>query len=106
MSVIAELSIFPLDKGDSVSEYVARAVAAIDKSGLAYVFGPMSTAIEGEWDEVLNLVTECKNLLEPDCGRIIVHLRLDLRAGASGRLQSKVQSVQEKLPGAASGAAE
>jgi len=33
MSVIADLAIFPLDKGESLSAYVVRAVEIIGKAG-------------------------------------------------------------------------
>ena len=43
MSAIADLTIFPLDKGESVSSYVAEAVKVVQTSGLEYQIGPMST---------------------------------------------------------------
>jgi uncharacterized protein YqgV (UPF0045/DUF77 family) len=36
MSVIVEFSIFPMDKGESLSAYVARALKIIQDSGLPY----------------------------------------------------------------------
>ncbi len=97
MSAVLDLSIFPLDKGESLSPYVARAVRIIKDSGLPYSFGPMSTSIEGEWGELLALVTRCFEDLKQDCGRIHVVMRVDWRAGPSGRLQAKVRAVEEKL---------
>jgi len=47
----------PLGKGESVSQYVARVVDVVDKSGLPYVLTPMGTIIEGEsWDEVMDVL--------------------------------------------------
>jgi len=97
MSAILDFSIFPLDKGESLSAYVARAVRIVRESGLPYVFSPMSTSIEGEWDEVLAVVTRCKEELEKDCGRIHVAMRVDLRTGPSGRLSAKIKAVEDKL---------
>lgn len=97
MSAILDFSIFPLDKGASLSAYVARALRIVRESGLPYVFSPMSTSIEGEWDEVLAVVSRCKEELEKDCGRIHVSMRVDWRDGPAGRLASKVRSVEEKL---------
>jgi uncharacterized protein (TIGR00106 family) len=97
MSVIAELSIFPLDKGVSLSPYVARAVRIIENSGLAHEFGPMGTCIEGEWTEVMRVVSECFQDLARDCDRISMSLKVDYRQGQPGRLKSKISSVQEKL---------
>ncbi len=97
MSVIAELSIFPLDKGVSLSPYVARAVHIVQQSGLAHEFGPMGTCIEGEWDTVMQTVTACFQDLAQDCTRISLSLKIDYVQGKTGRLQSKVASVQERL---------
>lgn len=97
MSTILDFSIFPLDKGESLSAYVARAIRIVRESGLPYVFSPMSTSIEGEWDEVLAVVTRCKEELEKDCTRIHVAMRVDWRSGQTGRLTAKIQAVEDKL---------
>ena len=97
MSAIMDFSIFPLDKGDSLSAYVARAIRIVRESGLPYVFSPMSTSIEGDWDAVLAVVTRCKEELEKDCGRIHVAMRIDWRSGPAGRLTAKIQAVEDKL---------
>ncbi len=96
MSVIVELSIFPLGVGESVSKDVAKAVQLIKDSGLDYRFGPMSTCIEGEWREVMDLVTRCHDLLREEHSRVLVYMRADSRDGEK-RMQSKVQSVEEEL---------
>jgi uncharacterized protein (TIGR00106 family) len=97
MSVIIEFSIFPLDKGVSLSPYVARAVKIVKESGLPYRFGPMSTSIEGEWEEAMAVVNNCFTELKKDCSRISLSLRVDYRKGADGRLKSKIKSVEDKL---------
>ncbi|MBM4315031.1 MAG: thiamine-binding protein, partial [Deltaproteobacteria bacterium] len=42
MSVLIHFSIFPTDKGTSVSPYVAKSLRIIRESGLPYKLGPMS----------------------------------------------------------------
>jgi uncharacterized protein (TIGR00106 family) len=97
MSVIVEFSIFPMDKGESLSPYVARALKIIQDSGLPYELNPMGTCVEGEWNEVMSLVDRCFKELQKDCNRINLSLKADYRKGPSGRLKSKVASVKEKL---------
>jgi len=97
MSVIIDFSIFPLDKGDSLSPYVARAIKIIKNSGLPYKFGPMGTSIEGEWEACLAVVNQCFAELKKDCGRINLNLRADYRRKGGGRLEGKIRSVEEKL---------
>ncbi len=82
MSAIIEFSIFPVDKGDGLSPYVARAVRIVKESGLPHSFGPMGTSVEGEFDEVMAVVKACYEELSTDCGRIILNLKMDYRAGA------------------------
>lgn len=96
MSVIIELSIFPLGKGESVSKDVAKAVRLIRESGLPHQFGPMSTSIEGEWHEVMDLVTRCHDLLRKENSRVLVYMRADSRDGEN-RMQYKVRAVEEHL---------
>ena len=97
MSVIAEVSIFPMDKGESVSQYVARAIRIIQASGLPHELNPMGTCIEGEWEEVLNVVDRCFKDLSKESNRINLSVKVDYRKGPSGRLKSKLASVQSKL---------
>jgi uncharacterized protein (TIGR00106 family) len=97
MSVIVEFSIFPIDKGESLSPYVARALKTIQDSGLPYELNPMGTCVEGEWSDVMDLVDRCFQELEKDCNRINLSLKADYRKGQSGRMKSKVKSVKEKL---------
>jgi uncharacterized protein (TIGR00106 family) len=97
MSVLIDLSIFPLDKGDSLSSHVARALKIIKDSGLAYELGPMGTSLEGDWDQVMGVVNSCFKELKKDCDRVYMALKLDYRKGSSGRLKTKVKSVENKL---------
>lgn len=97
MSVLIHFSIFPTDKGTSVSPYVAKAVRIIKKSGLPYKIGPMSTAVEGEWSEVMAVVEDCFKELRKECSRIYMTLQMDYREGAVNRIEGKIRSVEEKL---------
>jgi uncharacterized protein (TIGR00106 family) len=95
--VLLEFSMAPLTQGESVSSYVARSLNVIDKSGLPYQLTAMGTIIEGEWDEVLAVVTACFAEMRSDCTRVGTHIKIDYLAGPGGRLQSKVAAVENKL---------
>ncbi len=94
--IILEFSMFPTDKGESVSEYVGRSLEIIDDSGLPYRLGPMGTCIEGDIDQVLGVVKQCFDRMSPDCNRIACSLKMDWRQGKSGRLTAKVDSLRER----------
>ena len=95
--VLLEFSMSPLTKGESVSAFVARSLDIIDRSGLPYQLTPMGTIIEGEWEQVMGVVTACFEAMKADCPRIGTNIKIDYRAGPAGRLTSKVASVQEKV---------
>lgn len=97
MSVVAELSIFPLGETGGLSPHVAKAVDVIRQSGLPYQLGPMGTCIEGEWPEVMDVVTRCFEALKADHGRVYLTLKADWRAGREGGLASKTEAVQSLL---------
>ncbi len=97
MSTLINFSIFPLDKGESVSVYVARVLQIVRDSGLAYKLNSMGTTLEGEWDEVVGVVTRCFEEMNKDCDRVYVTVSADYRKGESGRIESKVRSVESKL---------
>ena len=61
--VLAEFTMSPFDKGDSISPYVARVLDVIDKSGLRYRLTPMSTILEGEWDAVFGAIKRCHEVI-------------------------------------------
>jgi len=96
MSLLIDFSIFPVGKGESVSVYVSKAVKKIRQSGLSFKVGPMGTAIEGEWDEVMELVKECMDEMARDSDRVYFTIKGDYRKGKSGRIESKVRSVENR----------
>ncbi|MBN2528527.1 MAG: MTH1187 family thiamine-binding protein [Deltaproteobacteria bacterium] len=94
---LMELAMYPVDKGESLSAYVAKLLDVIDESGLQYQLGPMGTVIEGEWDELVALLTRCHQTLAPLSNRIIANVKFDSRKGSTNRLKGKVNSVTEKM---------
>ncbi|MFY9270601.1 MAG: MTH1187 family thiamine-binding protein [Candidatus Manganitrophaceae bacterium] len=96
-TILLEFSMSPLSKGESVGGYVARSLEIIDKSGLDYRLNPMGTVIEGPWEEVLGVVKACWERMRQDCDRVSTIIKIDYRKGKTGRLNSKVESVEKTL---------
>ena len=97
MSVLAEFSMSPMDKGESVSKYVSQSLETIADSGLPYRLGPMGTCLEGEWDDVMAVIKKCYQRMSDDCRRITCSIKLDIRQGRTGRLTSKIEKVEALL---------
>ena len=95
--LLAEFSMWPMDKGESVGQYVARLLDIVDRSGLPYRLGPLGTCVEGEYDQVMDVIRQCHQALAKDCNRIACTIKMDYRAGRNNMLDSKIESVEQKL---------
>ncbi len=95
--VLLEFSMSPLGQGESVSGFVARSIEIIESSGLDYRMNPMGTVLEGEWDEVMAVVTRCFERMSGDCDRVTASIKVDYRRGRKGRLEGKIESVENRL---------
>lgn len=98
MSTILQFAIFPTDKGSSVSSYVSKAIDAIKSAGVPYQLTSMSTIIETETlEEALAIVAKANKAIEPFADRIYLSINVDIRKGESGRMEHKVQAIQQKV---------
>ena len=97
MSTLVAVSIAPLGTGDVVSKDVAQVVKVIRKSGLPNRTTAMFTEIEGEWDEVMQVVKDATMVLAKQGIRTQVTLKADVRPGATNTLNTKVDKINKIL---------
>jgi uncharacterized protein (TIGR00106 family) len=95
--VLLEMSIVPIGKGESVSQYVARCIDLVDQSGLDYELHAMGTIVEGELGQVLALMQQCIEEVAKSANRVTCTAKIDYRQGVAGGIKSKVASVEHKL---------
>jgi len=82
---------------DSVSAAVTAAVRVVRDSGLPYELNSMFTLVEGEWDEVMDVVRRAVEAASAGATRTSLVLKADIRPGHTGELRGKVTRVQERL---------
>ncbi|GGJ75191.1 UPF0045 protein [Streptomyces camponoticapitis] len=97
--MIAAFSITPLGVGEDVAEYVADAVRVVRESGLPNHTDAMFTSVEGEWDEVMDVVKRAVAAVEARAPRVSLVLKADVRPGVTDALNSKVESLERHLAG-------
>ncbi|HKJ87327.1 MAG TPA: MTH1187 family thiamine-binding protein [Gammaproteobacteria bacterium] len=98
MAYTVNYSVIPLThSGGHVGDLVARVVDRVENSGLEYRLTAMGTQIEGELDEVLELIKACERLVEEDSDRFYTVLTMDYQKGKQGALSGKVRSVEDRL---------
>jgi uncharacterized protein (TIGR00106 family) len=95
--MLVEFSIVPLGTGSSIGDTVAEVLRIVDSSGIPYKVNPMGTVVEGEWDEVMKLIRECRTAVMENAERAVIHITVDDRKGRTERIEQKVKSVEKRL---------
>jgi uncharacterized protein (TIGR00106 family) len=95
--MIVSFSVTPLGVGESVGEYVADAVRVVRESGLPNRTDAMFTSVEGEWDEVMDVVRRAVDVVAARAPRVSLVLKADVRAGVTDGLTSKVETLERHL---------
>ena len=95
--MIVAFSVTPLGVGESVGEYVADAVRVVRESGLPNRTDAMFTSIEGEWDEVMDVVRRAVEVVAARAPRVSMVLKADVREGVADGLTSKIETLERHL---------
>ncbi|WP_025155482.1 thiamine-binding protein [Leifsonia aquatica] len=85
------------DGTDSVHDAVAAAVRIVRESGLPNRTSSMFTEIEGEWDEVMDVVKRATEAVGAYGTRVSLVLKADIRPGHTGEIDGKLQRLEAAL---------
>lgn len=95
---IMEISVVPIGVDSSVSNYVAKCVEIVKRSGLSYEVTAMGTIVEGEVEELLNLALLVHKVpFEMGVVRVLTNIKIDDRIDKKSTITSKVSSVKNKI---------
>jgi uncharacterized protein (TIGR00106 family) len=95
--MIVAFSVTPLGVGEGVAEPVARAVKVVRDSGLPNRTDPMFTTLEGEWDEVMDVVKRAVEAVAEVAPRVSLVLKADIREGVTNGMTTKLESLESHL---------
>jgi uncharacterized protein (TIGR00106 family) len=95
--MMIEFSVVPLGKGASVSPVIARVLRIVMNSGIPYKANPMGTVIEGEWEQLMDVIKRCHDEAMKDSDRVLTTIKIDDYKGKGERLEKKLESVEQKL---------
>ena len=94
--LLAQLSVYPIGEGTSLSRFVKKGIQVIKESGYTYEIGGMSTAIEVPDLEALFLLVKKVHQAQVDEGgqRIVIDLKVDDRRDKDATIGSKRNAVK------------
>ncbi len=89
----------PAGAGDDASVHtaVAAAVQVVRDSGLPNRTSSMFTEIEGEWDEVMEVVKQATEAAGRFGSRVSLVLKADIRPGHTGEITGKIDRLHSAL---------
>jgi uncharacterized protein (TIGR00106 family) len=94
--MLAQFSIYPMQT-EHMSKDVATVIETLESTGLDYHLGPMSTAVEGGWEQVLAAIQRCHQAVAKDHARVITTIVIDDRKHQPHHLAEMVSSVEQQL---------
>lgn len=97
--MLVAFSVAPTTSGadGSVHEAVAEAVRIVRESGLPNRTSSMFTELEGEWDEVMDVVKRATEAVGKYGSRVSLVLKADIRPGRTGELTGKVERLEKAI---------
>ncbi|HHX60222.1 MAG TPA: thiamine-binding protein [Epulopiscium sp.] len=65
---------------DLVCEIVDEVIAYIKSTGLSYYVGPFETAIEGEYDDLMEIVKQCQYIaIKAGCPSVMSYVKINFK---------------------------
>lgn len=97
--MIVAFSVAPTTTNETgeMSEAVAEAVQVVRESGLPNETNSMFTLLEGDWDEVFDVVKKATAAVEAVSPRVSLVIKADIRKGVTNGLSAKVEAVNRHL---------
>lgn len=100
--MIAAFSVAPTVTDNPKAEMsaaVARAVRVVRESGLPHETTAMFTTVEGEWDEVMDVIKRATEAVTAVSPRVSLVIKADIRPGYTDMLHQKIDSLNKHLEG-------
>ena len=97
MNTLIAVAIAPCGVGEELSGYVAQVVKVIRESGLPNKTTSMFTEIEGEYDEVMDVVKRATFVLAEKGIRTEVVIKMDIRPGYKNMMSEKLERLESKM---------
>jgi uncharacterized protein (TIGR00106 family) len=94
--MLAQFTIYPTDE-THLSKDVARVIEILEDIGVDYRLGPMGTAVEGDWDQIMSAIRRCHETIGAGHGRVITTITIDDRKKQPHHLDEMVSAVEKHL---------
>lgn len=95
--MLIAFALTPMGVEETVADYVADAVKIIRESGLPNRSDSMYTMIEGEWDEVMDVVRRATEAVAAKTPRVQLVLKADIWPSMHQPLDGKIALLEQRI---------
>ncbi|MGB9780870.1 thiamine-binding protein [Caldanaerobacter sp.] len=90
------LQVLPLVPEEKAYRIIDKVIKYIRSTGVNFMVGPMETTMEGELDDLLDIVKEAQNICEKEgANRVISIIKLDYRSSGV-TMEEKIKNYIDK----------
>ena len=94
--MLAEFTVYPTDE-THLSRDVAKMIEILEELSVDYRLGPMGTAIEGDWEQIMSAIRRCHEKVGTGHRRVITTITIDDRKEQPHHLDEMVSAVERHL---------
>ncbi len=84
------IQVLPFTEVDDITDKVDKVIYYIESTGLSYEVGPFETTVEGEFDQLMDLIKECnKIMLDEDLDGFMCYTKISFMKDAEAWTSEK-----------------
>jgi uncharacterized protein (TIGR00106 family) len=99
--MLAEISVVPIGNGESLTQYVIEVINYIEreskKRNLVYKPSSMGTMIEGDSEDVFEVLKGAHNTMTNLSNRVYTVIKIDDRKGRTNAMVDKMKGIEGRI---------
>ena len=95
--MLVELSVIPLGVGEHLSGSLAELLKIIHVSGVPYKLTPSGTCLEGDWNQVMDVIKQCHTKARETSRHVFTSIRIEDEEGADDKLARNIFAIEQKV---------
>lgn len=96
MNASVAIQVLPKADGDELLRIVDAVIASIKSSGLHYVVGPFETTIEGDYDQLMEIVKQCALIcVREGAPSVMSYIKVSYNPGGVWTIDEKIRKHQQ-----------
>lgn len=98
MNASVAIQVLPSVEGEEVIRIVDEVIAYIKSSGLNTYVGPFETTIEGDYDQLMEIVKECQLIcIRAGAPSVMSYVKINYKPDGVWTIEKKLKSITNKL---------